>query len=448
MAHLTVVGGGLAGSEAAWQAAQAGLDVTLHEMRPGRPTEAHKTGLLGELVCSNSLKSDQPESAPGQLKAELRALNSLILQAADGSRVPAGTALAVDRVRFAERISAAIESHPRIRVVREEVTGLPPGPAVIATGPLTAPALGEALKAVSGEDALYFYDAISPIVTAESIDLDVVFRASRYGRGEDVAGDYLNCPLDREAYYTFVLALLEAEKVPPAAFEEKAVYFEGCMPIEEMASRGVETLAHGPMKPVGLTDPRTGRRPYAVVQLRQEDLARSYYNLVGFQTKLTYPEQTRVFRLIPGLAQAEFLRHGAIHRNTYLNAPRCLTPTLELKARQEVWLAGQITGVEGYLESTAMGLMAGRFAAARLRGRPLSPPPETTALGSLLRYLNHADPRHFQPMNINFGLFPPLEMQANLRAHERGGRRAGRRDAVIARARADFEGWLSRCKMP
>jgi methylenetetrahydrofolate--tRNA-(uracil-5-)-methyltransferase len=444
MVRLTVVGGGLAGSEAAWQAARAGVDVTLHEMRPERGTEAHKTDLLGELVCSNSLKSDDPDAAPGELKAELRALDSLILSAADGARVPAGTALAVDRVRFAQAISDAVQTHPRITVVRGEVADLPEGPAVIATGPLTAPSLSAALKDVSGEDALYFYDAISPIVTAESIDREVVFRASRYGRGEAEEGDYLNCPLDHEAYYTFVQQLLAAETVPPAPFEEKAVYFEGCMPVEEMASRGIETLAHGPMKPVGLTDPRTGARPYAVVQLRQEDLERSYYNLVGFQTKLTYPEQKRVFRMIPGLEGAEFLRFGAVHRNTYLNAPRCLTPTLELKARQGIWLAGQITGVEGYLESTAMGLLAGRFAAARLLVTPFAPPPETTAIGSLLRYLRAADPDHFQPMNINFGLFPPL-----------GGpdarpprRRADRRHAAIARARADFADWRASCATP
>jgi methylenetetrahydrofolate--tRNA-(uracil-5-)-methyltransferase len=438
--HLTVVGGGLAGSEAAWQAARAGVAVTLHEMRPVRPTAAHKTGLLGELVCSNSLKSDQPDSAPGQLKAELRGLGSLILSAADGSKVPAGTALAVDREKFSEAITAALEAHPAVTIVRDEVTALPEGPAVVATGPLTAPGLSAALKEASGEDALYFYDAISPIVAAESIDLDVAFRASRYGRGEEAEGDYLNCPLDREQYITFVQTLLEAQTVVPAPFEEKAVYFEGCMPIEEMASRGVLTLAHGPMKPVGLTDPASGRRPFAVVQLRQEDLGRHYYNLVGFQTKLTYPEQDRVFRMIPGLEHAEFLRHGAVHRNTYLNAPRCLAPDLSLKARGDVWLAGQITGVEGYLESTAMGLMAGRFAAARMLGTPFAAPPETTALGSLLRYLGHADPAHFQPMNVNFGLFPPLEAQA--------GRRAERRSAAIARARADFEGWLARCKAP
>jgi len=410
------------------------------EMRPERPTEAHKTGLLAELVCSNSLKSDAPDAAPGELKAELRALDSLILKAADAARVPAGTALAVDRARFAEGVTRAIEAEPRIHVERREVTDLPDGPAILATGPLTAPALARALQAATGERSLYFYDAIAPIVAAESVDTKVAFTASRYGRGTEAEGDYLNCPMDREQYITFVQELLAAEVVPPAAFEEKAVYFEGCMPIEEMAARGVETLAHGPMRPVGLTDPRTGRRPYAVVQLRQEDLERSYYNLVGFQTKLTYPEQKRVLHLIPGLEGAEFLRYGAVHRNTYLNAPRCLAEDLSLRARPDTWLAGQITGVEGYLESTALGLLAGCFAAGRLRDRPFQAPPETTALGSLLRYLRSADPEHFQPMNINFGLFPPLEAHA--------GRRSDRRHAAIARARADFEIWLPRCGTP
>jgi len=432
--HLTVVGGGLAGSEAAWQAARAGMAVTLFEMRPVRPTAAHKTGLFAELVCSNSLKSDQADSAPGQLKAELRGLNSLVLSAADGAKVPAGTALAVDRERFAQAITAALEAHPAITIVREEVTDLPEGPAVVATGPLTAPSLSAALKAASGEDALYFYDAISPIVAADSVDLSVAFRASRYDRGDGPEGDYLNCPLDEGQYDAFIRDLLAARTVPPSPFEEPAVYFEGCMPVEEMASRGPQTLAHGPMRPVGLTDPRTGTRPFAVVQLRQEDLGRSYYNLVGFQTKLAYPEQQRVFRTIPGLEGAEFLRYGAVHRNTFLCAPRCLTPDLTLKARPDIWVAGQITGVEGYLESTAIGAMAGRAAAARVLGLPFAPPPETTAIGSLLRYLREADPRHFQPMNINFGLFPPLTARVR--------RRAQRRGAVLERARADFAAWV------
>ncbi|MBI5138124.1 MAG: methylenetetrahydrofolate--tRNA-(uracil(54)-C(5))-methyltransferase (FADH(2)-oxidizing) TrmFO [Nitrospirae bacterium] len=438
MAELTVIGGGLAGSEAAWQAASRGVRVTLREMRPLRATEAHKTDRLAELVCSNSLKAERPDSAPGQLKAELTALDSLIMRAAQGARVPAGGALAVDRERFAEAVTRAIHDHPHITVVRGEVTGLPDGPAIVATGPLTSPTLAQAIRAATGEADLYFYDAISPIVAADSIDLDGVFRASRYDRGEDDEGDYLNCPLDEGQYHAFVAELLAARTVSPAPFEEKAIYFEGCMPIEVIAARGPETLAHGPMKPVGLTDPRTGRMPYAVVQLRQEDLARSYYNLVGFQTKLAYGEQERVLRMIPGLANAEFLRFGAIHRNTYVNAPRCLNPDLTLKGRPDTWLAGQITGVEGYLESTAMGLVAGRMAAARLTGTAFSPPPETSAIGSLLRHLSHGDPKHYQPMNVNFGLFPPPEGKMK-------GGRARRREAIIERARHDAQAWVARC---
>jgi len=441
MPRLTVIGGGLAGSEAAWQAARAGLAVTLFEMRPTRTTEAHKTDLLGELVCSNSLKSDRAESAPGQLKAELRALDSVVLAAADGSKVPAGGALAVDREQFARAITEAVAAHPRIQVVREEVTALPDGPAIIATGPLTSPDLGVAIRAATGDDGLYFYDALSPIVSADSVDRSVAFRASRYDRGVDDAGDYLNCPLDRETYGRFVTELLAARTVNPAPFEEKAIYFEGCMPIEVMAARGPETLAYGPMKPVGLVDPRTGTRPHAVVQLRQEDLGRQYYNLVGFQTQLAYPEQARVLGMIPGLERAEFLRYGAIHRNTYVNAPRCLTPTLTLKGRDTTWLAGQITGVEGYLESTAMGLMAGRNAAATLLDRPMPPPPASCAIGALLHYLAHGDADHFQPMNINFGLFPPLTE----RPKERG--RAARRGAILARARDDAAHWRRGCGM-
>lgn len=438
MAEITVIGGGLAGSEAAWQAARGGLAVTLIEMRPVTSTAAHKTDGLGELVCSNSFKSEQPGSAPGQLKTELTGLDSLIMAAAQAARVPAGSALAVDRELFSAHISTAIEQHPDIQVLRKEVTEIPDGPVIIATGPLTSQALGAALIEKTGEKDLYFYDALAPIVAAESINMDVAFRASRYDRGEDAAGDYLNCPMDRDTYHRFIDALLAARTVAPAAFEEKAIYFEGCMPIEVMASRGRETLAHGPMKPVGLTDPATGAQAYAVVQLRQEDAARDYYNLVGFQTKMAYPEQERVLRMIPGLEEAEFLRFGAVHRNTYLNAPRCLTDRLTLKGTDDIWLAGQITGVEGYLESTAMGLVAGRCAVARLRGQPFAMPPETTAIGSLLRYLTHADPENFQPMNVNFGLFPPLDSRPR--------KRAERRLAVIERARHDFDQWTDRCE--
>jgi len=435
-----VIGGGLAGSEAAWQAARAGLSVTLFEMRPVRSTEAHQTDGLAELVCSNSLKTDQPDTPAGQLKAELRALDSLILQAADAARVPAGSALAVDRERFSRAVTEAIEHHPNIRVVREEVTELPKPPAIIATGPLTAPALSEALKGATGETDLYFYDAISPIVAADSVNMSVAFRASRWDRGEDAEGDYLNCPMTDGEYHAFVAALLAARTVEAASFEEKAIYFEGCMPIEVIAARGPETLAHGPMKPVGLTDPRTGRWPYAAVQLRQEDLGRNYYNLVGFQTKLAYPEQERVFRMIPGLEDAEFFRLGAVHRNTYVNAPRCLGPGLMLKERPGVWLAGQVTGVEGYLESTAMGMVAGRNAARHLHGEgPLSPP-ESSAIGALLRYLSHGDPERYQPMNVNFGLFPPPAVRAR--------KRADRRRAVIERAREEFAAWRSSFPQP
>ncbi|MDH4228336.1 MAG: methylenetetrahydrofolate--tRNA-(uracil(54)-C(5))-methyltransferase (FADH(2)-oxidizing) TrmFO [Nitrospirota bacterium] len=430
---LTVVGGGLAGSEAAWQAAEAGLRVTLYEMRPARPTEAHRGEGLAELVCSNSLKSDAPDTPAGELKAELRGLGSLILRAADAARVPAGKALAVDREVFSRSVTEAIQSHPRIRLVREEITGLPPAPAVIATGPLTAPALAEAIRAATGERGLYFYDAISPIVAADSVNLEVAFRASRYDAGDDPEGDYLNCPLDAEQYAGFIRDLLAARTVEAAAFEEPAIYFEGCMPIEVMAARGPETLAHGPMKPVGLTDPRTGRMPHAVVQLRQEDLARSYYNLVGFQTKLAWPEQERVLRTIPGLENAEFFRFGAIHRNTYVHSPTCLEPGLMLKGHPGIWLAGQITGVEGYLESTAMGLLAGLNAARWVQGidSPLQVP-EGTAIGALARYLTQGAER-FQPMNINFGLFPPPAARVRSRAQ--------RREAAIQRAREDFLAW-------
>ncbi len=434
--EITVIGGGLAGSEAAWQAANRGLRVTLHEMRPHRGTEAHKGDKLGELVCSNSLKAERPESAPGQLKVELKALNSLILTAAQGARVPAGGALAVDRELFADAITEAISSHPNITVERGEVTAIPDGPAIIATGPLTSPALSEAVREATGDSGLYFYDAISPIVAADSINMDVVFRASRYGRGEDAEGDYLNCPMDEATYKAFIAELLAGRTINPAPFEEKAIYFEGCMPIEVIASRGPETLAHGPMKPVGLEDPRTGKMAYAVVQLRQEDRERSYYNLVGFQTKLAYPEQDRIFRMIPGLEKAEFYRLGAIHRNTYVNAPKCLNPNLTLKGRERTWLAGQITGVEGYLESTAIGLMAGRIAAATLTDTPFSTPPETSAIGALLRHLSHGDADNYQPMNINFGLFPPLRQRVK-------GGRGKRREAIAARARVDAAAWVA-----
>lgn len=403
MQHVTVIGGGLAGSEAAWQIARHGVAVRLYEMRPVRPTEAHHTDGLAELVCSNSLRSASLDAAVGLLKEEMRRLGSLIMDAADRARVPAGQALAVDRVAFSQHITAAVTSHPLIELRREEVHDLPSGVTVVATGPLTSPALSERLRELLGSDYLYFYDAISPIVTAESINTAVAFRASRYGHGSD----YLNCPLTRDEYYRFVDEILAAEKVPAKEFE-RCIYFEGCLPIEEMARRGKDTLAFGPMKPVGLLDPRTGERPHAVVQLRQDDQAGTLWSLVGFQTKMTYPEQRRIFRMIPGLEQAEFVRLGSLHRNTFIDSPRLLRPTLQFCGRHDLFFAGQMIGVEGYVESAAAGLLAGLNAARLVRGEPLCVAPPTTALGSLVAYVTHAERRDFQPMNANYGLFPPL----------------------------------------
>jgi methylenetetrahydrofolate--tRNA-(uracil-5-)-methyltransferase len=353
--RVTVVGGGLAGCEAAWQLARAGIGVDLYEMRPERGTAAHVTGDLGELVCSNSFRNATLETAVGLLKEEMRALGSLVMATADAHRVPAGACLAVDRTGFAASLTRAIEAEPLVRMVREEVTAVPDGVAILATGPLTSPALSDALGGAVGAKQLYFYDAIAPTVTTDSLDLDVAWKQSRYDKGGD---DYVNCPLDRDQYYAFVDAVLAADKVPTRDFE-RVVYFEGCMPIEEMARRGRDTLAFGPMRPVGLVDPRTGTRPYAAVQLRQDDAAGRLFNMVGFQTKMTYPEQRRVFRMIPGLTRAAFVRLGSLHRNTYVNAPDLLLPSLQLAARKSVLLAGQIVGVEGYVESAAMGLLAG-----------------------------------------------------------------------------------------
>ncbi len=404
---VLVIGGGLAGSEASWQLARRGVRVKLYEMRPRKLTPAHRTGKLAELVCSNSLRSKELTSAVGLLKEEMRRLGSLIMEAALASEVPAGKALAVDRELFANYITQRLEEHPLVEIIREEVTEIPrEGLVILATGPLTSEALAEDLRRLTGEEYFHFYDAIAPIVYADSINWKKVFRADRYGKGE---GSYVNCPLSKEEYQRFVQALLSAEKVPLKDFEN-ARYFEGCLPIEVMAERGTETLRYGPMKPVGLIDPRTGREPYAVVQLRPENREGTLYNLVGFQTKLKYPEQERVFRMIPGLEQAEFARYGSIHRNSFVCAPRVLRPTLQLRKEPRVFLAGQITGVEGYVESTAMGLLAGLNAARVTRGlEPVVPPPET-AHGALIRYLMEADPKHFQPMNINWGLFPPLDL--------------------------------------
>ncbi|MGQ4809708.1 Methylenetetrahydrofolate--tRNA-(uracil-5-)-methyltransferase TrmFO [Candidatus Entotheonellaceae bacterium PAL068K] len=427
---ISVIGGGLAGTEAAYQIAQRGLPVRLYEMRPGRPTPAHHTNLLGELVCSNSLKADTLTSAHGLLKAEMRQLDSLVLRAADASRVPAGSALAVDRQRFAQYLTRTIEQHPHITLIREEIAAIPADSiTIVATGPLTSEALTANIQRLLGHEHLYFYDALSPIVAADSIDYRHTFFASRYDAGE--GDDYLNCPLDRVTYDRLCTALVTAECVTPHDFEPE-LFFEACLPIEEMARRGPQTLAFGPLKPVGLRHVDSPA-PYAVAQLRLEDRMRSAYNMVGFQTRLRYPEQRRIFRLIPGLEQAEFLRLGAVHRNTFLNAPHHLEPTLQTKHRATLFFAGQITGVEGYVESAATGLLAGRHAAALCRGLPLYTPPATTAHGALVRYIATANPDTFQPMNINFGLFPPLQTPPRSKQ--------ARRAATIARALADLEPW-------
>jgi methylenetetrahydrofolate--tRNA-(uracil-5-)-methyltransferase len=409
---VLVVGGGLAGSEAAWQLAEAGIDVLLAEMRPTCPTPVHGGDLLAELVCSNSFRGDAPTNAVGVLKAEMEALDSLIVRTARRAAVPAGGALAVDRDMFARGVTAAITEHSRIAVDRREVLTVPDGPTIIATGPLTSPTLHRALNEELGSEALSFFDAVAPIVAADSLDMDQLFRASRYGKGE--GADYLNSPLTREAYEDFVGALLGAEKVPFKEFENRDItYFEGCLPIEVMAERGRDTLRFGPMKPVGLEDPLTGRRPWAVVQLRQDDLAADHWNVVGFQTKLTHGEQKRIFRTLPGLEKARFVRLGMIHRNTFINAPQHLDATLRLQSRPTIRLAGQLTGVEGYVESAATGLLAARLLAAEMAGLELSAPPPVTAFGGLVRHLTESKPSTFQPANINWGLMsPPPELAA------------------------------------
>jgi len=428
-AIVRIIGGGLAGAEAAWQLARRGVAVELFEMRPGRMTEAHAGGDLGELVCSNSLRSDSLAAPAGLLKAEMRRLDSLVIRCAEAHRVPAGSALAVDREHFSRALTEAITALPQVRLVREEVRQIPEdGVVIVATGPLTSPALSQDLTACLGEEHLYFYDAISPIVTAESIDMNVAFRAARYDKGGD---DYLNLPLTREEYYQFVDALLSAERVPTHSFE-RFVPFEGCMPIEEMADRGRETLAFGPMRAVGLRDRRTGKRPYAVVQLRQENRERTLYNLVGFQTKMTYSEQRRVFALIPGLAHGEFVRLGSLHRNTFINAPLHLRPTLQWHRRATLFFAGQMTGVEGYIESAATGLLAGINAAKLLADALPVTPPTTTALGALLAYITDSERKRFQPMNVNFGLIAPLAARLRGRA---------KKEMMSRRAIADLAAW-------
>ena len=433
VSELWVVGGGLAGSEAAWQAAEAGFTVHLYEMRPEVQTGAHAGGGLAELVCSNSLGSALPDRASGVLMAELRHMGSLLLGCAEATRLPAGGALAVDREAFSAEVTRALEAHPHIRIERRRVDRIPVGVGVLASGPLTAPALASALREFAGEEHLYFYDALSPIAEAGSVDESIAFRASRYDRGEVEAGDYLNCPMSRDEYAAFVAALVGAERIPLRAFEEDIRqgvraggdrYFEGCLPVEVMAERGELALAYGPLRPVGLTDPRTGKRPFAVVQLRQDDRAGSLYNLVGFQTNLTYADQDRVFRMIPGLGQVRFVRHGQMHRNTFVNSPRLLHPWLETRSRPGLFLAGQITGVEGYLGNMATGLLAGVNAARVARGETPIVLPSTTMLGALCDYVTHADPSHFQPMKAAFGLLPALP----------DGPKRGRRDRNRAHA--------------
>jgi len=404
---LTIIGAGLAGSEAAWQAAEAGVSVVLYEMRPQRPTPVHKTGNCAELVCSNSMGSNQDSSAPFLLKQELRNLDSLVIRSGDKNSVPAGKALAVDRDLFSEEITRTLEQHPNITLKHEEVTEIPmEGPVIIATGPLTSPVFSEKLSQLLGQDYLYFYDALSPIIDAQSIDTDKTFFASRYDKGD---ADYLNCGMSRDQYEKFIDELLKAEKVSLKEFE-KPIYFEGCMPIEVLADRGPQTLAFGPMKPVGLNHPETNERFHAVVQLRKENKEGTAYNLVGFQTKLTYPEQRRIFKMIPGLENAEFFRLGAIHRNTFINAPQLLSWDLSLKSHPNIFFAGQVVGVEGYVESSAMGLIASLSAMCRLKGTAFSSPPAETAIGALLQYVTSKE-GNYQPMNINFGLFSGPEIR-------------------------------------
>ena len=445
---ITVIGGGLAGSEAAWQAASQGVGVTLREMRPVRPTAVHRTDRLAELVCSNSFRGDKLDNAVGLLKEEMRRLGSLVMRAADGSRVPAGAALAVDRERFAEAITTTLARHPLISIVREEVTTLPASternPVIVATGPLTSEALSAEIAALVGTSHLYFYDAISPIVLAETIDRSKVFRASRWNRSlggdgarracgvDDGDGDYLNCPFTREEYDRFYDALVGAESATVHDFDKER-FFEGCLPIEVMAHRGRDTLRFGPMKPVGLVDPRTGREPYAAVQLRQDNLAGDHFSLVGFQTQIKWGDQARVLRLIPGLGQAEFVRFGMVHRNTYVNGPTVLDDTWQVRRRPTTFFAGQISGVEGYVESAASGLIAGLNAAAMVKGDPLSCPPRTTAIGALAYYVSHANPAHYEPSNITFGIIDALPKPP------RG--KMEKKLAISARALADLSAW-------
>ena len=452
---VTIVGGGLAGSEAAWQAASQGVAVTLHEMRPVQPTAVHRTDRLAELVCSNSFRGDKLDNAVGLLKEEMRRLGSLVMRAAEASRVPAGAALAVDRELFAQTVTDSLRDHPLITIVRGEVEAIPDSteenPVILATGPLTSAALSADIARLVGQEYLYFYDAISPIVLAESIDREKVFRQSRWDRDtaglkagtttehgpacgvDDGAGDYLNCPMTRAEYERFLDAVVHAESATVHDFD-KAIFFEGCLPVEVMAHRGLDTLRFGPMKPVGLVDPRTGRAPYAAVQLRQDNLAGDHYSLVGFQTQLKWGEQERVLRLIPGLEHAEFVRFGMVHRNTYINGPSVLAETWQVRRRPSLFCAGQMSGVEGYVESAASGLLAGLNAAALASGRPTATPPRTTAIGALAFYVSHANPAHYQPSNITFGIMPPLEAAPK--------HKPARKLAISERALADLRTWM------
>lgn len=435
MKPVAIAGGGLAGSEAAWQVAERGIPVLLFEMRPSRQTPAHRTEQLAELVCSNSLKSNAPGAASWLLKEELRRAGSLLLRCADECTVPGGAALAVDRQRFAQAVTTSIEGHPLIELRREEFCEIPAGTtALIATGPLTSEALAARLQELTGSENLAFYDSISPIVDTETLNMERLYRASRYGKGGE---DYLNCPMTEDEYRAFYDALMSAETVRAHEFEDLN-YFEACLPIEVLARRGYDTLRFGPMRPVGLTDPHTGKRPFAVVQLRAENLRFSSYNLVGFQNHLKFPEQKKVLRMIPGLEKAEFLRFGQIHRNTYINAPAVLSPGLSLRSAPEVFIAGQLSGVEGYVECMATGLLAGLAMAQRIRGEAFAPPPRTTALGSLVHYITHADPRNYQPANISFDLLPPLDDLPRSLARDR----RARRERQCERALADLVSWL------
>ncbi|MFZ1041804.1 MAG: methylenetetrahydrofolate--tRNA-(uracil(54)-C(5))-methyltransferase (FADH(2)-oxidizing) TrmFO [Anaerolineales bacterium] len=442
MTDLIVIGGGLAGSEAAWQAAQQGLNVSLYEMRPALSTGAHETDYLAELVCSNSLGSNQPDRASGVLKNELRRLSSMLLECAEAAALPAGSALAVDRDLFARTVTERMQNHPRIKIIREEAIDIPSTLTIIASGPLTSPALSQKIAELSGEEHLFFFDAIAPIISYETINMDIGFRASRYDRGNEGEGDYINCPLTKDEYYTFIEALLTAERIELRSFEDSihsgvkaGNFFEGCLPVEIMAERGQDSLAFGPMRPVGLADPRTGKRPYAVVQLRQDNLAGNLYNLVGFQTNLKYPEQKRVLHLVPGLENAEFIRYGQMHRNTFIASPKLLRPTLQFHNREDLLFAGQITGVEGYMGNISTGLLAGVNAARLHKNQKPFDLPQTTMLGALCHYVTHANLKDFQPMKANFGILPPIH-----------GDRLGKRERAnvyAGRAILDLENFLT-----